>query len=45
MAVTKLKRKALRNKMKAKQRKIHLKHLLATPVIKNEVTEKVPTTT
>lgn len=35
MAVTRLKRKALRNKLKAKKRNFMLKHLLAKPVIKN----------
>ena len=35
MAVTRLKRKALRNKLRAKKRNFMLKHLLAKPVIKN----------
>lgn len=35
MAVTRLKRKAKKNKMKAKQRKFDLKKLLAKPVLKN----------
>lgn len=35
MAVTRLKRKALRNKLKSKKRKALLKHLLFKPVIKN----------
>ncbi len=39
MAVTRLKRKALKNKLKAKQRNFLLKHLLSKPVIKN-ITEK-----
>lgn len=45
MAVTRLKRKAKRNKTKAKQRKVRLKNILATPVIKNIATTEVPTTT
>ncbi len=35
MAITRLKRKALRNKIKAKKRQKVLKHLLFTPVIKS----------
>ncbi len=44
MAVTRLKRKAKRNKIRAKQRKIRLKNLLATPVVKNITTEEALTT-
>ena len=35
MAITRLKRKVRKNKMRAAQRKATMKHLLATPVIKN----------
>lgn len=35
MAVTRLQRKVRKNKVKAAQRKARMKHLLATPVIKN----------
>ena len=41
MAVTRLKRKAKRNKIRAKQRKFDLKKLTTTPVIKKvELEEK-----
>ena len=35
MAVTRLKRKVRKNKTRAAQRKAVMKHLLATPVIRN----------
>lgn len=35
MAVTRIKRKVRRNRVKAAQRKATMKRLLATPVIKN----------
>ena len=35
MAITRLKRKSLRNKLNAKKRQATLKHLTAMPVIKN----------
>ena len=39
MAVTRLKRKARKNKIRAAQRKTIMKRLLATPVIKNVATK------
>lgn len=41
MAVTRLKRKAKKNKTRAAQRKVTMKHLLATPVIKKVDIEAV----
>lgn len=35
MAVTRLQRKVKKNRIKAKQRKAHIKQLLSKPVIKN----------
>ena len=40
MAVTRLKRKALRNKLKVKKRKFALKHLLFKPTILSLENEK-----
>ena len=40
MAVTRLKRKVRKNKTRAAQRKAVMKHLLATPVIKNVDTKQ-----
>lgn len=41
MAVTRLKRKARKNRMRAIHRKVVIKRLLASPVIKNVDVEKI----